>query len=118
MFPYGAPGYGLLLLRVIVAVSLHIGGSGHLEQPSNLFMFTALILVSTLLLVGLLKPAVALLGAVLHLTLVIANGSGVCFASFIGPLNALVLMLLGPGAHSIDAHLFGRRRIVLGGKIR
>ena len=118
MFPAGAPGYGLLLLRVIVAVSLHIGGSGHLEQHPNVFAFTALLLLSTLLAVGLLTPVAALCGAAIRLTLMITSGSGICFASLIGPLSALVLMLLGPGALSIDARLFGRKVLVLGGKIR
>ena len=34
-------------------------------------------------------------------------------AALLVAVNAIALALLGPGAHSIDAHLFGRREIII-----
>lgn len=67
-------------------------------------------LTSGLLTIGLWTPIAGSLQALVECRWLLTAGR---FDSgyFQGALMALCLSLLGPGAWSIDAHLFGRRRI-------
>lgn len=107
-FPDGASGIGLVLLRISVLLSLceiyNPAGAGLLL--TLLWGATALLLAS-----GFLTPLAA------AACLVWSAG---CLASSPRPdpvwlggaaLSALALGLLGPGAYSADARLFGRRRL-------
>jgi hypothetical protein len=113
MFPAGPPGCGMLILRIGVAASLHIGPSGHFGVNPNMLAFTALALLSGSLAVGLLTPLVSLLAGIAELAMLLTAATSVVVAVFLGPLDAAVLLLLGPGAYSLDARLFGRRVVVL-----
>jgi len=76
-------------------------------------IFGGAILTAALLTVGFLTPFLSLIAcgfAVMNL--VIAFHAGTYFYAF-AILDALALMLLGPGAYSIDARLFGRKVTVL-----
>ena len=116
-FPGGWPGLGLLLLRALVGVtliaqSLTYIGSTKLSVLS--WVVTALVLIiASCLLVGFMTPVAALvigLGAIaLALTSLFQTNQIL--------LNVIVLTiaiaLLGPGAFSIDARMFGRREILI-----
>lgn len=91
-FPDGRAGAGLLILRITVAAGVV------LQTESALALFAAAPLVA-----GFMTPAMALVAAVIALM------SG---ASYIAAI-AFALALLGPGAFSVDARLFGRREIVI-----
>lgn len=106
MFPAGAPGIALLVLRNCIAFSLTSYGFPT-GWPHVLFLA-----VLSMLSLGLLTPA----GCALAAMAVLAQ------AAYIGKLcdpNVIVIVLstlslafLGPGAFSIDARLFGRRMLV------
>lgn len=114
MFPPGTPGYGLLVLRMVVAMSLHLNGSGQLVQHTPVLLFAMLLVLSMLLIAGLFTPLVAALsGAVEMLLLFIARDTSIPLGALVNPLDALLLVMLGPGAYSVDARLFGRRVLVL-----
>lgn len=113
MFPAGAPGYGLLLLRLIIAVSLHADSSGHLVQNPHTGVFAALLTLSILLMAGLLTPVAAALASAAQLLLLVMSSGGIPVAAALGPLHPLLAVLLGPGAFSVDARLFGRRLLIL-----
>ena len=119
-FPGGWPGLGLLLLRALVGVTLiaqilSYVGSTKLSVLS--LVLTALVLIiASCLLVGFMTPIAAMvigLGAI-----------ALAASSFIETnqtlLNVIVLTtaiaLLGPGAFSIDARMFGRREILIPNK--
>lgn len=116
-FPRGAPGLGLLLLRGFVALTLVVQGLAYLNSGdfSLLSWFVAALafVVGGCLLIGFLTPVVA----------VIIGGGALISAIFPVPLPAESLVgviilaaaiaLLGPGAFSLDARLFGRREIVI-----
>ena len=108
MFPQGGPGVALLLLRISVGSIFFINASklGH-GSPVNLVGAGAL-LVLLALVVGFLTPYLAVIaGAAAVATLVLGYaGDPVHTASVV---DAIALALLGPGAYSIDARLFGRR---------
>ena len=113
MFPRDAPGVALVLLRFSVAVMLWIDeplASAHLARH---WVFFGLILVTTAVCVGILTPPVAVL-------CVLFEGIGLFYAEHAQPVltivsisDALALALLGPGAYSIDAWLFGRQVFVV-----
>ena len=107
MFPSGAPGAALLLLRLSVAASLLLDVAGH---PPTLVFWGALLLVF-LLCAGLATPVAAVLACLFEILLFAAGPSN--FPLLVSALVAIALALLGPGAWSVDARMFGRRVIVL-----
>ena len=95
-------------------------------EPSALtWLAGALAVVSGLaLLAGFLTPASGAIAGLTTLFIVATwtpPGTSVLvdrFAALILIVDAAALALLGPGAHSLDARLFGRREIIIFGRIR
>jgi putative oxidoreductase len=112
-FAPGWPGVGLLLMRLVAGASLVIHGFARLQtEPSVPFIVLAVsaIGVGILLLAGLWTPIAGMLVAALALWNVIirpGNPSACIFMATIGAALALV----GPGAWSLDARIFGWKRI-------
>jgi len=124
-FPAGFPGIGLLLLRVVVGATLV--GHGVLCLLSServtllvLVSFAVLSLSGVCLLIGFLTPILSLLAGLENL--------GIAFSWFplqllspfesklaLAPVIAIsaAIALLGPGAFSLDARLFGWKEIVI-----
>jgi putative oxidoreductase len=115
-FPGGWPGCGLLLLRIAAAAPLFhtalplfsddYGGTG--------VSFRLIATVSgVFLMLGLGTPFAAALQVLIEGWLAFAGGT---FNPDHGAraLVGLALMMLGPGQHSIDSRLYGRKRIELG----
>lgn len=107
MFPDGGPGAGLLLLRLAVALSLLSDATdGTLEHALLGLPVLALCL-------GILTPVFAAGCCLLKLHSLLITGGASLPEAAISLLAAGALVLLGPGAHSLDARLFGRRVITL-----
>jgi putative oxidoreductase len=70
---------------------------------------------AVLLLVGFWTPVSGVLMAVAELCLVLSHVSDPRMHIQLGALGA-ALAMLGPGAWSVDAHLFGRKRIEISGQ--
>jgi uncharacterized membrane protein YphA (DoxX/SURF4 family) len=112
-FPNGWPGRALLFMRLVAAAPLlqrsivFICGSDH----SSAFALELLALAASVLLaLGFLTPLAAFSQVALELWL--AFGTGRFFGEHtVLAVIGVCLTMLGPGAWSIDAHLFGRRRI-------
>jgi uncharacterized membrane protein YphA (DoxX/SURF4 family) len=104
MFPAGAPGLALLLLRLALALTVFLPV---LNGPMALRAVLAVLLGA-----GLLTPIAAFLAGVLP---VIALLQLNYTAPLAWVLPALLIVLatclatLGPGAYSVDSRLFGRR---------
>lgn len=112
MFPNSWPGAGLLLLRLAAAISLLIGGNSEIWGVTHGGFWTRFIAIGVggLLLAGLWTPIAGVSQAIMEIWVVFSQGGG---AAVHLPLAALgiSLVMLGPGAWSVDARIFGRKRI-------
>jgi putative oxidoreductase len=114
-FPGQWPGLGLLLLRLAQAVSSVFDVRFYpwgLGEGVALAILCAQLLTSGLLAVGLWTPMVGVILAVAESIRVIA-GESIDGRPATLAVIGLSLAMLGPGAWSIDARLFGRKRIDL-----
>lgn len=113
MFPSGAPGFALFALRLVTIAWLHLDAMGRLAFSPHLTALVPLEVLSVALLMGVFTPyAACIAGAIKAIELIVGPAfpgalSGIAFAHF------AILVVLGPGAYSLDARLFGRRVTVL-----
>jgi uncharacterized membrane protein YphA (DoxX/SURF4 family) len=112
MFPGGLPGCGLVVLRLAVMGSLWLDATGHFVVPSAPVLRVALGGLSILLSLGLLTSLTTVLGAIPNLTVLASSVANGLETPLLHLAVSVVLVLLGPGAYSIDARLFGRRIVV------
>ena len=114
-FAHGAPGVGLLLLRVVTAIALVFDlttalRSGPPLGPTILYALTGV--AGLLLLVGLWTPIAGTLLAILASRSVFLHPADPLSWILLAALGA-ALALLGPGGWSADARLFGWKRVEL-----
>lgn len=112
MFPRGLPGVGLLCLRFSAAIALLINAHAHRLGTAG-WTQGAAILLSIAMFAGSLTPVAAILAVLLHGLMWYRAGIGSADVAVIVPLDAFALILLGPGAYSVDGLLFGHRQVVL-----
>lgn len=110
-FARGWPGVGLLLLRVIAAAAL-INQAAYRFQPGISAIILASFTVATaiLLLLGLWTPIAGVLAVTVELWAAFTEPGDHWIHILLGALGA-GLGLLGPGIWSVDARLFGWKRV-------
>jgi hypothetical protein len=111
-FAGGWPGIGLLLMRLVVGtvVLWHASPKLGVDPPLVLATYAALTLAAILLIAGLWTPIAGAVVALVAISEILATGeppTGRLLAATIGA----ALTMLGPGRLSIDARLFGWKRI-------
>ena len=112
-FARGWPGAGLLLQRVIAAAVLFyytIGQISHTIHGPSLVLQTTAAAAGLFLLLGLWTPAAGMALAVAELALLISHWADPGLYILLAALGASLAMI-GPGAWSLDARLFGRKEI-------
>ena len=112
-FAQGLPGAGLLLLRLATGTSLLLHETSQFTLEEPVWQTVTLVVracLSALLVGGLWTPVVGTLTATLELATAFWHPSDVWIHGLVASL-AVALALLGPGAWSADAWLFGWRRI-------
>jgi uncharacterized membrane protein YphA (DoxX/SURF4 family) len=113
-FADGWPGAGLLFMRAVAAIALIAPSTATLLQGGLPFAQVSRevfsIVTGLLLLVGLWTPIVGSLAALLALVNV-GTQYGDVWAEILAGTLGVALALLGPGAWSVDARLFGWKRI-------
>ena len=115
-FPNSWPGAGLLVLRVALALPAIIDSTRlAMQGPWAAGLGLVSVAASALVLVGLWTPyAAGMLGAAQLLLLL--PGDFLLERQLLRAAMAAALIMLGPGAWSIDRRLFGRKRIDLPAK--
>jgi putative oxidoreductase len=113
MFPNGWPGIGLLLLRFVAGILLvHDGILALLKSPQLeiIAVQTTAIGAGMLLLAGLWTPMAGVLVVIVELWEALSRADSLRSSIVLAGLGA-ALAMLGPGIRSVDARLFGRKRI-------
>ena len=116
-FANGWPGIGLLLQRLLIAAALLHFGMSHLNGTSDLASIVISLIgaaAGILLLIGLWTPFVGSLIAAVQMWMAFSY-AGDPWTSIMLAILAATLAIIGPGAWSIDARLFGRVHIEIGG---
>jgi putative oxidoreductase len=112
-FANGLPGLGLMLQRLVTSAILVYGALAHLNAtPQAASVGPSLIDagMGILLLVGLWTPVVGVMVAARELWIMFSSG-GDPWMPLVLAMLGVTLAMIGPGAWSIDARLFGRRQI-------
>ena len=123
-FPGGWSGIALLLLRSVIALSVLVQGGLYLREAGGASAMWlagwAALLSGALLLIGFLTPIAGIavgLGAIGVQLSLLPAGAPILFDSRSAVAFAMTMLiaivLLGPGAFSLDARVFGRREIII-----
>jgi hypothetical protein len=121
-FPEGWPGIGLIFLRLTVAVNIIICAIDALVRTNShaigaWAVGSLAIAVGAAIFVGFLTPAASAVATVGYLMTGVSPSLANSHISAITAFNlaaiSAALVLLGPGAFSLDARLFGRREIII-----
>ena len=113
MFARGGPGVGLLIMRAGAGGALlahGIGGLASGSAPIAIALNALSIFAGGLLIMGLWTPIVAVLAAIDAAWIAFSSPAEAPYYILVGILAA-ALALLGPGAWSLDAQLFGLKRL-------
>ena len=112
-FAGGWPGVGLILMRLAIATALLTAAlSPTSDNPANILTLLALLLslAALLLVLGLYTPIVGTLVALLEVLRAVSTSANRSMYLLLAAVAA-ALAMLGPGLWSIDARLFGWKRI-------
>ena len=113
MFPHGWPGRGLLLLRLVIGFFLiHDGIVGLMGPPQceSIALQIIAAIAAVFLLIGLWTPIAGVLVTLTELCIAL-RGTDHLRSMILLATIAIAIAILGPGAQSIDAFLFGRKRL-------
>lgn len=113
MFPEGRAGIALVLMRISVSATLLIYALAQFPAPLPQWQCLALIVLSACVGIGLMTPLFSVLSCIVGLARLLGWGETPVSIDVLSTLNAAALALLGPGAYSLDARLFGRRVVML-----
>ena len=112
-FAGGWPGMGLLLMRLVIGCVLVLRASLRLwgDPPLNITITAAILLVAGfLLMLGLWTPIVGTSVAVIEVWKILTQPGDRWLWLLLGTAS-VALAMLGPGRWSIDARLFGWKRV-------
>ncbi len=121
-FASGLPGVGLLLLRAAIGISLVIHAFLWIAESQSLSdgMLAASVVACAIgisFLAGFLTRLAGILsavaGAAIHFRHPAWDHSVAALLSFNVIIIATAISLLGPGAFSLDARFFGRRKVII-----
>ena len=111
-FANGWPGWGLLAQRVLIAAILIYSVVTHLAKGDKSAVLPELIGagLSIFILVGLWTPVAGALVSLTEIWDLLCRTGDSWIPSIVATLSA-ALAMIGPGAWSVDARLFGRKHI-------
>ena len=113
MFPNGWPGRGLLLLRIVAGILPIYDGIARLMEAPPLGSVALQIIAAgagIFLLAGFWTPITGTLLAITNIWIALSGTAHLRSSILLATVGAAIAVL-GPGAWSIDALLFGRKRL-------
>jgi hypothetical protein len=111
MFPAGVPGVGLLLLRISIGVVLLLEALPDGDVNGSWRLITGLLVLAGALLIGICTPVTCILSVRVQFSALLSARGEAAVQSGGFALITISTGLLGPGAFSVYALLFGRRLI-------
>ncbi len=113
MFPTGAAGIALALLRITAAAMLLMIAYAHGDVISSQWAFAGLAVLAAFFFVGAFTPILCALCVCIEIAAIFSlRGVDAVHMAF-SIVDTAALGLLGPGGYSLDARMFGRRRVIL-----
>jgi putative oxidoreductase len=112
-FANGWPGIGLFVQRLLIGTALLYYGIDQVEQTNNIAIFLPSFIeaiAGIFLVVGLWTPVVGTLAALTEVWNICCHSGDFWIAIILATLSTSLAMI-GPGAWSIDACLFGRKHM-------
>jgi uncharacterized membrane protein YphA (DoxX/SURF4 family) len=112
-FANGWPGIGLLVQRLLIGSALLHYGISQVKQTHDVAIFAPSVIEATagiLLMAGLWTPVAGVLAALTEIWSIFTHSDDYWIAIIFATLAASLTMI-GPGAWSIDARLFGRKHM-------
>ena len=106
------PGFGLLVQRMVTGIALLHNAIAQLETPAAGMMIPEITgaVLGLFILAGLWTPVAGALVAAVELWIVLGGRSDIWMSLLLAAFGG-TLAMIGPGAWSIDAQLFGRKHI-------
>jgi putative oxidoreductase len=120
-FAHGRPGIGLLIIRLAAGATVIVAGVTRLLAGPSLALAISHVLAiagGSLLVLGLWTPIAGFLLVIVQMWSLFLQPGGEPWTRILLAALGAGLALLGPGAFSIDARLFGWKRIDLGDRAR
>jgi hypothetical protein len=114
MFAGGAAGVALLILRICACGFLVICACTHVEFSMLGLPLIGVAITVLLLVLGVLTPISCAVGALVELYCIPHAAGANVWQALCKLMFFVALGILGPGAFSIDAKLFGRRLVLPG----
>jgi putative oxidoreductase len=114
-FPNDWPGRGLLLQRAVTATLLFCSGFGHIREASQFALVFPHVIgagAGILLLLGLWTPICGTLIGIIEVWVALSSDGGGGLSIMLAT-SGTTLAMIGPGAWSIDARLFGRKHFTI-----
>jgi hypothetical protein len=112
MFPGGAAGYGLLVLRLCEAGMLMHSVLPDESSAIRLWALAGTAIVAMMLCLGALTPLGCGLSGLIQIVLLFRHSAPDLLHPVFSLLVTTAVFLIGPGAFSVDSRLFGRRLII------
>jgi hypothetical protein len=112
MFPGSSAGWGLFILRVSTVGSIFGCACAQGRFGSAGWGEVAIGALVSLIGIGFLTPVACGVGVLLEFSYLLHSHGVNAWLVALALLTTLALALLGPGAFSLDARFFGRRRVI------
>ena len=112
MFPAGAAGWGLVLLRLCAAGMLVRNSTTDTIVPTATWEIAGVIILAGAFCLGAFTPVICGVAVLVQVLMLLGPHAPDPFRFVFALCVTTALFLLGPGAFSIDSRLFGRRLIV------